>query len=408
MGIFKDYCRFPTRLKNKSEVESSSTRKVSSGVPQEAMETCARSLSSAKKIGHTRRKFRAFQRISLAGLVVLFFLFFYPPPAFYRPVSRRQLATTSCNLLPDMLIVVLTATREHSLARLLDSLIHADYGCAKIDLQINVDSAPTVGSNEGCVNVAAEIRWPHGTKTVFRRLLHAGLSQSWFETSYSGSHDYLAIFEDDMQVSPHFFKFVNMLHQTGAMDSATAICLYPNDWEVDVKIRCNNLKYSPYLYFTPEPCNWGPVWKSVEWRKYIDWVFAMKEDGELPFVPEEVAHEYNEYLRAGKDVQSSWVWRYNFDTGKRQLRYSFTKCSTDTMAYHSKHHKGVVPSGEVFLAINHKEPGEHFSRKFDGDTDSRKLKFDFDALESNFRRYQNSFTPHPFGKYLVDDHIMGN
>ncbi len=294
---------------------------------------------------------------------------------------------------PSLRIIVLTATRHQSLSRLLSSISAVEYGCSPVDLQINVDisnpaNESSLDASHKCVEIAHEKTWAYGSKQVFRRIRHAGLSQSWFESTYSGDAQYTLILEDDMEVSPHFYKLFSVFHIESSFMAThvTGFCLHPSDWEVEVKRTCDDRAYSRHLYLSPEPCNWGPVWKTNEWAEYIDWVFRMKASGELPYVPDIYSYEFNAYLRSGKDVQSSWVWAYNFETGKRQARYSFTKCS----GYFKK---------EIFLAVNHKEPGEHFKKKSDELSESSFLQFDYQRAFHDLLDSQHSFTPFPFDHY---------
>lgn len=307
----------------------------------------------------------------------------------YRLLTGKEfdnVVEVSCEL-PSLLIVVLTAHRHLSLNRLLVSLSRADYGCARVDLQINVDLVKDAASSANCVSTARSHRWNHGKKHIYRRTSHAGLSRSWFEIPYVSGHEFVAIFEDDMQVSRYFYSFFSSLYKHGILfsDGVTAVCLHPNDWEVTVHRTCDDASYSSYLYLSPEPCNWGPIWKYKEWQKYVDWVVKTKSAGELPYVPEEIAYNFNLYLREGKDVQSSWVWRYNYDFNKRQLRYSFTKC---TMA-----------ASEPYFAINHKEPGENFKKKLSLQSDPSLLEFDIDDIYSVIFALDESLVPLPFTRY---------
>jgi len=306
-------------------------------------------------------------------------------------VPHRERASSvpdsPCAEHPTLLIVVLTYTRDSSLKRLLKSLSLAEYGCAKVDLQIIIDIAkennPDALQAQGrCVQVAAAHKWEHGCKTVNRRLHHAGLSQSWFESTYSGNQEYVAIFEDDMEVSKHFYSMFRIFaeHGTFSGEDVTGFCLHPNDWDVRVVRPCESK-----LYLSPEPCNWGPIWKRYAWQQYLDWVFILKASGSLPYVPEEVAFEYNSFLSEGKDVQSSWVWRYNFEFRQRQVRYSFMSCK---------------PGGrEVHLAINHKEPGEHFSSKMNLQNAPDLLVFDIYTLLRALSKPGNGYEPVPFSGY---------
>ena len=49
----------------------------------------------------------------------------------------------------------------------------------------------------------------------------------------------------------------------------------------------------------------------------------------------------------GKDVQSPWVWRYNWESGRVQLRYTMT-CV------------GGPHARKYHMAVNHREPGNDF------------------------------------------------
>ena len=297
--------------------------------------------------------------------------------------------TFECNL-PRLLILVLTANRPQSLERLFHSLVSADYGCARVDLEVNIDMPFNPGrATQLCVDLAADLDWEHGQKIVRRRMTHVGLSRSWFEAPYASGHEYIAVFEDDMEVGRNFFQFFSLLHNHSSLSSSeiTAMCLHPNDWEVNVHRTCSMHASSPFLYLSPEPCNWGPIWKYHEWRQYIDWVFSSNAQGELPFVPDEYAYNYNKYLRDGKDVQSSWVWRYNFEYGKRQLRYSFVRCEHEESAT------------EKYFAINHKEAGEHFKKKIELENDPDLLNVDFDTVLKLFLATRNAFLPSLFPGY---------
>lgn len=302
---------------------------------------------------------------------------------------------TPCDT-PGVLITVLTSTRHRSLRRLLNSLASSTYFCSTVDLTILVDYPRELNDQASyvkCTELAQDLNWMHGTKLVFSRISNAGLRLSWFEIPRSDNYEYTIILEDDMEVSEHYFTFLSWIHGTGALSEPhlTGICLHPGDWEVHVDVECNARAYSPLLYASPEPCNWGPVWKSSEWNKFVEWVTKMSALDELPYVPDAIAYDFNSRLHQNMDIQSSWVWRYNFETSKRQVRYSFTKC--------------WQTHDEIFLAINHKEPGEHFD-----------LKLDFQNNVSNWavnitdvRRMMlslNSWRPHPFLRYTLHENPL--
>lgn len=301
-----------------------------------------------------------------------------------RVVGERDQA---CELV-SLQIAVLTMNRGASLLRLLTSLSQASYGCATVDLLIAVDKAQLSKEHTKVLAIATEFRWQFGRKLVLRRVKQAGLSLGWFELPYSTNHDYLAIFEDDMQVNPHFYTFFTYLHAEGVLSgrNITGMCLHPDDWELHVAKNCNSHTHSPYLYESPEPCNWGPIWKTTEWSKYVDWVISLKDNGELPYIREDIALNWNLYLHEGQDVQSSWVWKYNWLYNKVQIRYTFKHCDSKF-------------TDEIFFAINHKEPGAHFKRKRDINNDPKLLVFNCDLVLTQIAKNSHGFKPAPFPGY---------
>jgi len=292
---------------------------------------------------------------------------------------------------PVLLITVITMARVISLQRLLISLDSAEYGCAQPDLLISID-APVDASLKVAVDevswFATSFQWKHGRKTIRRSLTHQGLSYSWFSFSYFSTHDYLMILEDDMEVSSTFFLFFSKLHREGALSGAniTGFCLHPNDWELPTQKLCGDGTHSKYLFQSPEPCNWGPIWKTGEWKKFIDWVISSKHQEELPYMQKELALNWNKYIDDGKDVQSSWVWRYNWLFSKLQVRYSMVRCGTRF-------------SAEVFMAINHKEPGEHFKNKYNFQNDPALLHVSYGDVVKAFTASKNAFVPSLFEGY---------
>lgn len=294
---------------------------------------------------------------------------------------------------PSILIAVITFARPLSLQRLLDSLTVVNYQCATADLFISLDTeagfpdSAVKLARRKVIDISVTHQWPHGSKFVIKRTSHVGLSRSWFELPTASTRDYIAIFEDDMEVSIHFYDFFSMVQASGALfdSNTTGFCLHPNDWELPVPKNCHSNRSSHYLYKSPEPCNWGPVWKMSAWNKFLDWVISMKDKGELPYVTNDIALNWNMYLDQGKDVQSSWVWKYNFLYNKVQVRYTFKTCD-----------EGF--SQEIYFTINHKEPGENFKRKLDLNNEAWRLRFDYASVKTVMTR-THAFQPADFPGY---------
>lgn len=266
--------------------------------------------------------------------------------------GSTQLSSRGVCRAPTVSIAVLTVNRTRSLKRLLSSLQRARYGCAKAHLSVYIDVPRGTQRHEhGVVRLTNQFRWSHGRKRVVLHPHSVGLAGNWFSVETYDTDDYLLILEDDMEVSSYFHKLLSHIHvqKTIHHQSITSFCLHPGDWELGIDINCSASTASSVLYESPEPCNWAPIWKVTAWREYTGWVAGMKKRAQVPYVPESVAYNYNMYLSKSYDVQSPWVWRFNWEHAKRSVRYSFLKCAK--LRY------------EPHFAINHKEPGEHFKKK---------------------------------------------
>ena len=251
----------------------------------------------------------------------------------------------------QLLVVILTAHRTESFSRVYHSLLVAEYSGAVVDILIHVDGVGKDHSpRERDVEYAKSIYWPHGTKFLTVESEQIGLRRSRLSVSPRLMHTHVAIFEDDMEVSPQFYQFFKHVHAANFFTRSTAMCLHPSDWELKViEERECELDEIPDVrfYLTPEPCNWGPIWSSTEWRRFKRWARNLETSGLQPFTPPEIGFNYNAYLEMGKDVQSPWVWRYNWESGRVQLRYTMT-CV------------GGPHARKYHMAVNHREPGNNF------------------------------------------------
>lgn len=252
-----------------------------------------------------------------------------------------------------LLVVILTRQRPKSCIRLFNSLLLADYGRDIVDILIHIDGVEgheDPRMHEHTIKFAQSMIWPHGEKFVEIEKEKIGLRRSWLSVSTRFTHTHVAIFEDDMEVSSHFYNFFKYVHTSNYFSRSTALCLHPSDWELNVieERECKTYEEPNVIfYFTPERCNWGPIWSSTAWRHFKRWAFELETRGAQPLTPIEIGFNYNEYLKMGKDVQSSWVWRYNWETSQVQLRYTKTCFGGPT-----------VPS--YHMAVNHREPGNNF------------------------------------------------
>lgn len=227
---------------------------------------------------------------------------------------------------PLLTIVILTFNRPLSLVRLLKSLSVAEYGCAPVDILIHVD-APAIEDPPAAEagQLAKDFHWPHGRKLVFRRIHNAGLRRQWLEAFFmSPGVEYIAIFEDDMEASPQYYKFLSVLHRQGVMSSqVSALCLHPTG--SDGHLTCGRDSFSDILFHSTVVCSWGPIWRASVWKEFVEFASTLESKKMQPFLPEGAPNfvTFNQWINEGRDVQSAWTARFLYQQGYKTLAYNF-------------------------------------------------------------------------------------
>jgi len=288
---------------------------------------------------------------------------------------------------PDLLIKVITFVRYESFSRLLRSLRAADYGpCSSVDLQITIDFSlnfekyPKV-SQEKVFEISSSFNWPFGRKIILRRIHSAGLRMNWLEGIYDvSSYDYVAIFEDDMEVSPQFYNFINYIHVSNYLNEDVAsFCLCPSTiLKPSAEFDCSSSEKGQIFYETQFTCSWGPVWKAQEYADMLNFVHDFSFEGEMPWLPlDEKYREHNKWMLEGKDLQSVWVLRYILQKRKRTLVYHL-HCVTHFSDFFES------DRSQRYFAINHKEIGENYHVHVALETDGGKLLVQSDATFDSF------------------------
>lgn len=185
---------------------------------------------------------------------------------------------------PTIDISVITNDRPDSLARLLRSLSAANYYGDSVSLILNLEQTSDSRTRELATNFA----WPHGSKTVRQRIIHAGLLPAVVEAWYPSSpHDsYGVLLEDDTEVSPQFYGWLKFALLTYRYTSPNAtfspiygISLYqPQHIELKPEGRrpfnatalLARLGLEPVTapYLAQVPCSWGALFFPESWSGF--------------------------------------------------------------------------------------------------------------------------------------------
>ncbi|KAG9445617.1 hypothetical protein H6P81_011745 [Aristolochia fimbriata] len=271
---------------------------------------------------------------------------------------------------------IITQNRATSLQRLLKSLSEAYYVGDEVPISFNMDSKV----DEETIRLVGSFHWPHGPKTLRRRIIQGGLiravSESWYPAS---DDDYGLLLEDDIEVSPYYYLWIKYsllaYHYDPqiSLPELASISLYTPRLVEVVKERpkWNATGFfrgihpnTPYLHQLP--CSWGAVFFPKQWREfYVYMNMRFTEDAK------------RNPVQIPKSRTNGW-------------QASWKKFLIDMM--YLRGYVSLYPNfpNQMSFSTNHMEPGAHISAKDNvvrhdkGDFEVPLLKIDFrDLLPAN-------------------------
>ncbi|GAB2285114.1 hypothetical protein Dimus_019568 [Dionaea muscipula] len=269
-------------------------------------------------------------------------------------------------------INIITQNRAESLRRLLKSLSDAYYLGDEVGISFNMDSKV----DEETTREVGSFNWPHGTKTLRRRIIQGGLiravSESWYPAS---DDDYGLLLEDDIEVSPYYYMWIKYALLCYRYDPQVSlpelgsISLYTprlvevvkerpkwNPSEAFKKIH----PHTPYLHQLP--CSWGAVFFPKHWREfyvYMNMRFTENAKENPVQIPKSRTNGW----------QASWK-----------------KFLIDMM--YLRGYVSLYPNfpDQASFSTNHMEPGAHIAAK-DNVLSHNKHDFEVPLLTDDFRNY---------------------
>jgi hypothetical protein len=264
---------------------------------------------------------------------------------------------------------IITQNRATSLLRLLTSLRDAYYLGDEVPLSFNMDSRVDATT----LKLVNSFDWPHGPKTLRRRIVQGGLvravSESWYPAS---DHDYGLLLEDDIEVSPYYYLWVKYALLAYHYDPAvslpelSSISLYtPRLVEVTKeRPRWNATEFfarihpnTPYLHQLP--CSWGAVFFPKHWREFYAYMAA----------------------RFTEDAKQNPVQIPRSRTNGWQA--SWKKFLIDMM--YLRGYVSLYPNfpNQTSFSTNHMEPGAHISAK-DNKLKHNRMDFEVPLVDADF------------------------
>ncbi|XP_077227844.1 uncharacterized protein LOC143860884 [Tasmannia lanceolata] len=267
---------------------------------------------------------------------------------------------------------IITQNRVSSLQRLLNSLSEAYYLGDEIPISFNMDSKV----DEETLKLVGSFKWPHGPKSLRRRIIQGGLiravSESWYPSS---DDDFGLLLEDDIEVSPYYYLWIKYALLAYHYDpqisfpELSSISLYTPRLVEVVKERpkWNATEFfkqihpnTPYLHQLP--CSWGAVFFPKQWREfYVYMNMRFTEDAK------------QNPVQIPKSRTNGW-------------QASWKKFLIDMM--YLRGYVSLYPNfpGQQSFSTNHMEPGAHISAK-DNVLKHDKSDFEVPLLKEDFRQF---------------------
>lgn len=172
-------------------------------------------------------------------------------------------------------IVVVGFNRLNSILRLLNSLVNAKYE-EKVPLVISIDKS----DNEELYHAVYDFDWPYGNKYVIIQPKRCGLKEHIYKCGdLSRFFKSVTILEDDLVVSPFFYKYIcRTVEKYGENPNVAGISLYRNEYNGfnGLPLYFLNVGYDVFAYQSTS--TWGETFTYKMWSAFRRWLSDWEED----------------------------------------------------------------------------------------------------------------------------------
>eukprot|EP00890_Picochlorum_soloecismus_P003920 jgi/Picsp_1/4529/NSC_06750-R1_protein len=270
-------------------------------------------------------------------------------------------------------IRIFSSDRPASFKRLLHSLLESSSVSMAILVEISVDF-PSIGVTDEyleCVNLARKFRWRHPVIVTIHTETQ-GLIKQWVSSKVQ-PHQLLLVLEDDMQISPFFFRYIKraidhfyvdelnydhrnfgiMLHPQHQIDEMILpAVLGRNAFKVGMsKVKQMDIDHlfvqNDSFYRYQLLSTWGPIFFPDPWSKFQTWASdEILKPAFEPCVPGLKSNPWTRKERPGK-IWSTYFTRFVHDMGMFGVHINYLHRS------HIDRTNGLPK----MLLYNHKEKG---------------------------------------------------
>ncbi|KAL4226669.1 hypothetical protein ACF0H5_014649 [Mactra antiquata] len=266
--------------------------------------------------------------------------------------SKLKIDTVSLNDAQkqyDLRMIAIVYNRANSLKRLLKSINGADFGKDSIKLEVWIDRSKEGKFDTATIDAAVAFEFKHGDYSVNIHTEHVGIYGQWLSTwkPQLNSSEIAVILEDDLTVSPHFYKYLKLVHKK--YDNVPEINGYAlQGHSIKHFVHDTSTLVGPkdsHVFLYPVLGTWGFSPNTKNWIKFLDWFAVAHSDKDfVPDIPNNiVSNWYRQFIQSGKSdgMWSIWHIYYAWEHMEYTLYCNFPA------------HLG--------LTVNWKEPGLHYS-----------------------------------------------
>lgn len=185
---------------------------------------------------------------------------------FNNPLNKNRIA-----------IIVVGYNRIKEIKRLLVSLESAYY---PIDESVPIIISIDASGNETLYEMVRSFEWSHGEKHVEIHNEKKGLKEHIFWCgNLSRFFKGVAIFEDDLYVSPYFYDYiVAALNAYKEETDVAGISLYNSPLNSLYQLPFNSINNGGSVYAYQDVATWGEVFNERMWYGFRNWLAKWKED----------------------------------------------------------------------------------------------------------------------------------
>ena len=205
----------------------------------------------------------------------------------------------------DFEIIVLTMNRAYSLNRLLNSIENTVYGDDIVKLSIKIDAS---SDNMDVIACARNFSFSHGPVVIDVAKTNKGLRNSWLEAVSPNERGRVVIFEDDVDVSHEWYRWLKRAWKAyGNRTDLAGITLYRQTlipkYPTKLVEIVNN--HEPFLYSLVGSIGFSPHPK--QWSRFLHWSRKIVDIETFDFSIPNIVYTY--WWSAGKRRN---MWTQNF------------------------------------------------------------------------------------------------